>query len=595
MKLLIRVSINFMKSFVGLFSDDFRSYFRKNNFLLTRYSSLIRRVGYFPGSLSKLELQNQYKKNLSHQRTVIDSIESQELRDTLSLVVVLDVRALDSLPKLVDSIAGLEQSFSNNIILTDISSIDKVKSKVSELNQSPLYNMHIVSDLRAFSGEFFAIRGNDRVHPSLVKCLCYFKPKCGDIGYVDIDKYSIQCGSRHSPKFFPDWNPELHLTTDYIKTGIWGRDISALSRTLTRHGISFDAITKWMTLYYLSCKKLKVSHIPLTLVHTIEDTDDDRELSHECSKAIGSAYNCDIDVVDGYRKLSFSGNNNSPLVSIVIPTRNAMNLVRQCIESIYSKTSYPNFEILLVDNNSDDLDSISYFSSLESSGLVTLLHFGGDFNYSAINNFAVERCNGEIIALLNNDIEVVAEDWLDNMVGLASLDGVGAVGAKLLYPNNTIQHAGVVLGYGGGAGHAHKYFPYNEKGYLNRIAATNCYSAVTAACLVVTKSNYDNVKGLNETDLSVAFNDVDFCLKLLNLGKRNIYCAEAVLYHHESVSRGLDNTEVKRVRFLNELKYLQTTWCAYIDNDCNYNLNLTTQRENFSISQSDRISSLNRE
>jgi GT2 family glycosyltransferase len=214
-----------------------------------------------------------------------------------------------------------------------------------------------------------------------------------------------------------------------------------------------------------------------------------------------------------------------------------------------------------------------------------VLKYPHPFNYSAINNYAVDACQGEIIGLINNDIEVIEPEWLEYMVGHVLRDDIGCVGAKLLYPDDRIQHAGVVMGYGGGAGHAHKYFPAHHEGYLRRLSGTNNYSAVTAACLLVSKHDYLAVGGLDAEKLEVAFNDIDFCLKILELGRRNLYCSEAVLYHYESVSRGVDDTHEKRARFVRELLFLQERWSDFIALDPAYNPNLTLRRENFSISE----------
>jgi GT2 family glycosyltransferase len=262
-----------------------------------------------------------------------------------------------------------------------------------------------------------------------------------------------------------------------------------------------------------------------------------------------------------------------------------LSLVKACINSILNKTLYNNFEIILVDNNSDDPLCLEYFRVLNAHPKIRVLSYPKPFNYSAINNFAVKHARGEVVGLINNDIEVISSSWLDYMVSLVQFADVGCVGAKLLYGDGRIQHAGVVMGYGGGAGHAHKYFPRWHHGYLNRLAATNEFSAVTAACLLVKKKDYLAVDGLNECDLTIAFNDVDFCLKVLQLGKRNIYCAEAELYHHESISRGADNTKEKQLRFANELKYLQDSWKNYIENDPAYNSSLTLSRENFALKE----------
>ena len=219
-----------------------------------------------------------------------------------------------------------------------------------------------------------------------------------------------------------------------------------------------------------------------------------------------------------------------------------------------------------------------------------MLKYPQPFNYSAINNFGVKHAKGSVIGLINNDIEVITPEWLTYMVGHVQRESVGCVGAKLLYSDTRIQHAGVVLGYGGGAGHAHKNFPRHYSGYLKRIAATNNFSAVTAACLLVKREHFEAVAGLNESDLSVAFNDVDFCLRVKELGVNNIYCAEAELYHHESVSRGLDISPEKAARFNKELTYLQTKWSQVINNDPFYSPHLTLKRENFSIKSNDELS-----
>ncbi len=195
-----------------------------------------------------------------------------------------------------------------------------------------------------------------------------------------------------------------------------------------------------------------------------------------------------------------------------------------------------------------------------------------------------------IIGLINNDIEVIDPNWLSAMVGYASREDVGCVGAKLLYSDGRIQHAGVVMGYGGGAGHAHKYFPRYHPGYIKRLIATQNYSAVTAACLLVKKSLFTKVGGLNEKDLTVAFNDVDFCLKVQETGVRNVYCAEAELYHHESVSRGTDHAPEKAARFNRELQYLKAKWGKYIEHDPAYSPNLTLMRENFSVKTKEEFS-----
>jgi GT2 family glycosyltransferase len=331
--------------------------------------------------------------------------------------------------------------------------------------------------------------------------------------------------------------------------------------------------------------KLKIYHSPFVLMHGAINT----LFSYEnYAKNISKTLDKSIEIKssDEQQKLSLTWPTTcQPLVSLVIPTKNGQALVKACIDSILQKTTYENYEILLIDNNSDDPDAIQYFQELNEHPKIRLLAYPFEFNYSAINNFAVSNAQGSIIGLVNNDIEVISPNWLSLMLGQVIRPDIGCVGAKLLYADGRVQHAGVVLGYGGGAGHAHKYFPRHHFGYMNRLGATGNYSAVTAACLMVKKEDYLAVNGLDEVAFRVAFNDVDFCLKIVGLGRRNIYCAEAELFHHESVSRGFEDTDEKRARFDSELSALRENWADYIQCDPAYNPNLTLSRENFSIKE----------
>ena len=274
---------------------------------------------------------------------------------------------------------------------------------------------------------------------------------------------------------------------------------------------------------------------------------------------------------------------DTPKVSIIIPTRDGLNILSQCIDSVLERTDYPNYEILVVDNESADTATLDYLKTLQKTDNIRVLKYKGAFNYSAINNYAVEHAEGSVITLMNNDIEVISEDWLSEMVSHALRSDIGCVGAKLLYKNNMIQHAGVILGIGGVAGHAHKYFDAESEGYFSRLHLVQNLSAVTAACLCVEKSVYEKADGLNEKELKVAFNDVDFCLRVGAMGLKNVWSPYAVLYHHESVSRGHDNTEEKKARFNSEAKYMQQQWGELLLADPAYNRNLTRVREDFSL------------
>ena len=248
------------------------------------------------------------------------------------------------------------------------------------------------------------------------------------------------------------------------------------------------------------------------------------------------------------------------------------------------KTDYKNYEIIIVDNETTDPKTLHYFDMLEQShSHIHVIPYHEAFNYSAINNYAVKKARGEIIGLINNDVEVISQHWLTEMVQHAVRPEIGAVGAKLYYDNDTIQHAGVILGIGGVAGHAHKYFKREEHGYFSRLKIIQNCSAVTGACLVVRKELYEAVGGLDEAHLKVAFNDVDLCLKIMQKGYRNIWTPYVELYHHESVSRGAEDDEVKQKRFQKEVEYMKKKWGKILKEDPFYNTNLTKKYENFGL------------
>ncbi|APD95370.1 glycosyl transferase [Alteromonas mediterranea] len=432
------------------------------------------------------------------------------------------------------------------------------------------------------------LNGGDSLQEVAIGHLCDASQE-SDLVYCDTDELDIN-GAKSSPRFFPGWNPELQFSTAYINTGVMIK--TALLKAL--HITNQTTIAEIVTELSLTIKSLAINHLPLPLVHQSPAKEGESNTLERVKTAIEKYTNAKVELDEQFSVNRVCWPNSNPLVSLIIPTKNGKALVKACIESILEKTTYQNYEILLIDNGSDEQESIEYFSYLATLEKVRVIRYPAPFNYSAINNFGVENAKGSILGLVNNDIEVISPDWLTYMVGHVEREDIGCVGAKLLYSDTRIQHAGVVLGYGGGAGHAHKNFPRFHTGYLNRIAATNNYSAVTAACLLVKRTHFDAVNGLNVKDLSVAFNDVDFCLKVKGLGVNNVYCAEAELFHHESVSRGLDISPEKAARFNRELSYLQTTWDAFIKDDPAYSPNLTLKRENFSIKSAVELKSIGR-
>lgn len=571
------------KFVVGLFPLKLRKLLKRNVGLTAFYTRVLRQAGIIQNIPTFKAMSAAYIKNIKAQSEKIVQLDLNH--SVLPTLIVMVVQA--DKQKLTKTIKNLQKLTVEQKVLFYCAK-DKAAHccKVLKKLDVDIDLERVYSDVdgglaikQVIEGACFIVFEGDSLHPNYAKVLNNQLLPATTIAYVDTDRLA-EDDERHSPEFYPDWNPDLQLSTGYIQTGVWLNDINLLLAN-NPQVLSFTRLSEWVIGLYLTNQSVEIQHIPFVLVHRAEKY---KMCARWYEKLLSTKAELSIKQSGEVFALNWISP-QSPLVSIVIPTKNGKDLVKACIESILERTTYHHFEILLVDNNSDEAESLSYFDSLVSHPRIRLLKYPFEFNYSAINNFAVKQARGEVIALVNNDIEVIESEWLTYMVGHVMRADIGCVGAKLLYANKLIQHAGVVMGYGGGAGHAHKYFPAEHPGYLNRISGTQNFSAVTAACLLVKKSDYEQVGGLNEVEFKVAFNDVDFCLRILGLGRRNLYCAEAILYHHESVSRGFEDTAEKQARFNSEVIYMQSMWQHFIDNDPAYNPNLTLRHENFSIKE----------
>lgn len=271
------------------------------------------------------------------------------------------------------------------------------------------------------------------------------------------------------------------------------------------------------------------------------------------------------------------------MISILIPNKDHIEDLKKCLDSIKEKSTYQNWEIIVIENNSTEQRTFDYYAQIQNDSRIRVVTWKEGFNFSAINNFGAQFARGEYILLLNNDVEVLTSDWLEQMLMFAQREDVGAVGAMLYYPDDTIQHAGCVLGIGGVAGHSHKYFKRGDYGYMSRLTIVQNYSIVTAACLMMSRKVWDVVSGLDE-GYAVAFNDVDLCMRIREVGYLVVWTPYAELYHYESKSRGLEDTPEKQRRFAGEIERFQTRWAKELSNgDPYYNPNLTLDREDFSL------------
>jgi len=276
-------------------------------------------------------------------------------------------------------------------------------------------------------------------------------------------------------------------------------------------------------------------------------------------------------------------------VSIIVPTRDAEQLLRRCVTTLLQGTRYSDYELIVVDNRSSDPSALAYLSEIATHPAVRVMRFDRAFNFSAINNFAARHASGELLCLLNNDTEVKSGDWLDEMVGHLLQPGVGAVGAKLYYPDGRVQHGGDAVGPGGCADHLHSRIGPDDPGYCNRAIVAQDLSAVTAACLVTRRELYMAVGGLDARWLRVAFNDVDYCLRLRAAGYRVIWTPHAELIHHESVSRGKNDTLRKQMRSEFEVGVMRRRWRDILRVDPFYNPNLNYRRPDFGLGRASRV------
>ena len=412
--------------------------------------------------------------------------------------------------------------------------------------------------------------------------------------YSDEDK--IENGRRYDPYFKPDWNPDLLRSHNMVcHLGAYRMDHV---RAIGGFRKGFEGAQDYDLVLRFSEGLLpgQICHIPRVLYHWRSHSGSTAQSGsnknyaaiagqaalNEHLQRTGLAGHVEI-LPTGMYRARYDLPPNPPKVSLIIPTRNGLRLLRQCVSSILEKTTYPNFEILIVDNNSDDHATLRYFDEIQSHERVKVVRDGQAFNYSAINNKAVSLVDGEYVGLVNNDIEAVSPDWLSEMMAIAMQPKVGAVGARLWYPDDRLQHGGIILGIGGVAGHAHKMLRRGEHGYFSRGELTQTLSAVTAACLVVKKSTYELVGGLDAENLKVAFNDVDFCLKLREAGFRNVWTPYAELRHHESATRGVEDTPEKKQRFQSEVLFMLRRWDKVLMADPAYNPNLTLEYEDFSL------------
>ena len=484
-------------------------------------------------------------------------------------------------------------------ILKEISAKDK-RIKIISHDCALQISENTNSAIEAATGDFIAFADHDdELTPhALFECVKAINEKPETLViYSDEDKMSMDGHKFFQPHFKPDYNPDLLCTVNYIC------HLFVVSRKVTdKVGMlrkEFDGAQDYDFVFRCveAVKDEEICHVPKILYHwrchedsTAENPESKTYAFDAGRRAVQEHYNrigVNAEVLDGeflglYRTKFVR--DYDPLISIIIPNKDHIDDLDLCITSIEEKSTWKNYEILVVENNSEQKDTFVYYEELQRRyNNVRILTWKKEFNYSAINNFGVRHAKGDYLLFLNNDVKIIDPDWLTEMLGICQRREVGAVGAKLIYPDNTIQHAGCVVGMGGIAGNMFVNMPAERTGYLHKASILQDMSCVTAACMMMKKPVFQEAGGFTE-ELAVAFNDVDLCLKVRSHGHLIVYDPYVKLYHYESKSRGAEDSEEKVRRFQTEIEYMRCHWLDILKKgDPYYNKNLSLTKWNYSL------------
>lgn len=414
--------------------------------------------------------------------------------------------------------------------------------------------------------------------------------------YTDEDKVSQDLKEHFQPNLKPDFSPDLLRSNNYICHFL------IVARSLYDRVGGFDSQYDGAQDYdfILRCSEQArgICHVPRVLYHwrthakSTADNPISKQYAYEAGRRAIEAHlkrcgllgevTCKKEF--GFYRVRYAVTGN-PLVSIIIPNKDETETLRKCLTSIFEKTTYRNFEIIVVENNSKTEEIFDYYKEIDGRNGVHVVYWDKDFNYSAINNFGMRYAKGDYLVCLNNDMEIISEDWLEELLGHCERPGTGIVGARLYYPDNTVQHAGIIVGLGGVAGNIFVGLKRGHTGYMHRESLQQDLSAVTAACMMVKRTAYEAVGGFDEK-LTVAFNDVDFCLRVGEKGYLTVYDPYVELYHYESKTRGAEDTKEKVRRFQDEIEHMRSRWTALLKaGDPYYNKNLSLSKWNYSLRQ----------
>ena len=446
------------------------------------------------------------------------------------------------------------------------------------------------------SGTFVGLLDHDDLlaPQALYRMMERLEEKEIDVFYTDEDKVTTDLAEHFQPHFKPDFNLDLLRSNNYITHFFVAR--TELVRNVGGFRQEYDGAQDYDFIFRCVEQAGEICHIPEILYHwrTHKESTSDNPVSKmyafEAGKRAieGNLERCGVQAVVSHTKdLGFYQVEypvqGSPLVSVLIPNKDQKESLKKCLDSVFEKTTYSNYEIIIIENNSTESETFEYYRELQKRSNVKVITWKEGFNYSAINNFGEKEASGDYLLFLNNDVEVINPRWMEEMLGNCQRPEVGITGAKLYYPDDTIQHAGTIIGIGGIAGHAFLNMPRSRTGYLHKASIQMNLSAVTAACMMMKRSVFEQLGGFEEK-LTVAFNDVDLCLRTVQAGYLVVYNPKVELYHYESKSRGSEDNEEKVRRFQREIEFMRSRWITILkEGDPNYNKNLTLSKWNYSL------------
>lgn len=446
------------------------------------------------------------------------------------------------------------------------------------------------------SGTFVGLLDHDDLlaPQALYRMMERLEEKEIDVFYTDEDKVTTDLAEHFQPHFKPDFNLDLLRSNNYITHFFVAR--TELVRNVGGFRQEYDGAQDYDFIFRCVEQAGEICHIPEILYHwrTHKESTSDNPVSKmyafEAGKRAieGNLERCGVQAVVSHTKdLGFYQVGypvqGSPLVSVLIPNKDQKESLKKCLDSVFEKTTYSNYEIIIIENNSTESETFEYYRELQKRSNVKVITWKEGFNYSAINNFGEKEASGDYLLFLNNDVEVINPRWMEEMLGNCQRPEVGITGAKLYYPDDTIQHAGTIIGIGGIAGHAFLNMPRSRTGYLHKASIQMNLSAVTAACMMMKRSVFEQIGGFEEK-LTVAFNDVDLCLRTVQAGYLVVYNPKVELYHYESKSRGSEDNEEKVRRFQREIEFMRSRWITILkEGDPNYNKNLTLSKWNYSL------------